>query len=125
MCQYSADDGVINDWHLIHLGSHAIGGAGLIIAEATAVAPEGRITPGCSGMWNDAQAEKWPRVIAFLKAHGAVPGIQIAHAGRKAVRQPPVGRRRPHEARRSARLAAHRSQRRTRSAPTCRACPPR
>jgi 2,4-dienoyl-CoA reductase-like NADH-dependent reductase (Old Yellow Enzyme family) len=84
MCQYSADDGVINDWHLIHLGSHAIGGAGLIIAEATAVAPEGRITPGCSGIWNDAQAEKWPRVIAFLKAHGAVPGIQIAHAGRKA-----------------------------------------
>lgn len=84
MCQYSADDGVINDWHLIHLGSHAIGGAGLIVAEATAVAPEGRITPGCSGIWNDAQAEKWPRVIAFLKAHGAVPGIQIAHAGRKA-----------------------------------------
>jgi 2,4-dienoyl-CoA reductase-like NADH-dependent reductase (Old Yellow Enzyme family) len=84
MCQYSADDGVINDWHLIHLGSHAIGGAGLIVAEATAVAPEGRITPGCSGIWNDAQAEKWPRVIAFLKQHGAVPGIQIAHAGRKA-----------------------------------------
>jgi 2,4-dienoyl-CoA reductase-like NADH-dependent reductase (Old Yellow Enzyme family) len=84
MCQYSAEDGVIDDWHLIHLGSHAIGGAGLIVAEATAVAPEGRITPGCSGIWNDAQAEKWPRVIAFLKKHGAVPGMQIAHAGRKA-----------------------------------------
>jgi 2,4-dienoyl-CoA reductase-like NADH-dependent reductase (Old Yellow Enzyme family) len=84
MCQYSAADGVIDDWHLIHLGSHAIGGAGLIVAEATAVAPEGRITPGCSGIWNDAQAEKWPRVIAFLKKHGAVPGMQIAHAGRKA-----------------------------------------
>ena len=84
MCQYSADDGVIDDWHLIHLGSHAIGGAGLIVAEATAVSPEGRITPGCSGLWNDRQAEKWPRVVAFLKQHGAVPGIQIAHAGRKA-----------------------------------------
>jgi len=84
MCQYSAEDGVINDWHLIHLGSHAIGGAGLVVAEATAVAPEGRITPGCSGIWNDAQAEKWPRVIAFLRQHGAVPGMQIAHAGRKA-----------------------------------------
>jgi 2,4-dienoyl-CoA reductase-like NADH-dependent reductase (Old Yellow Enzyme family) len=84
MCQYSAEDGVINDWHLIHLGSHAIGGAGLVVAEATAVSPEGRITPGCSGIWNDAQAEKWPRVIAFLKRHGAVAGMQIAHAGRKA-----------------------------------------
>ena len=84
MCQYSAEDGVINDWHLIHLGSHAIGGAGLVVAEATAVSPEGRITPGCTGLWNDKQAEKWPRVVAFLKRHGAVPGIQIAHAGRKA-----------------------------------------
>jgi 2,4-dienoyl-CoA reductase-like NADH-dependent reductase (Old Yellow Enzyme family) len=84
MCQYSAEDGVINDWHLVHLGSHAIGGAGLIVAEATAVSPEGRITPGCSGIWTDAQAQKWPRVIAFLKKHGAVAGMQIAHAGRKA-----------------------------------------
>ncbi len=84
MCQYSATDGVINDWHLVHLGSHAIGGAGLIIAEATAVSPEGRITPGCSGIWNDAQAAKWPPIVAFLKQHGAVPGMQIAHAGRKA-----------------------------------------
>jgi 2,4-dienoyl-CoA reductase-like NADH-dependent reductase (Old Yellow Enzyme family) len=84
MCQYSAEDGIINDWHLIHLGAHAIGGAGLVVAEATAVAPEGRITPGCTGIWNDRQAEKWPRVIAFLKQLGAVPGMQIAHAGRKA-----------------------------------------
>ena len=84
MCQYSADDGRIDDWHLVHLGSHAIGGAGLIIGEATAVSPEGRITPGCSGIWNDAQAELWRPVIAFLKKHGAVPGLQIAHAGRKA-----------------------------------------
>ncbi len=84
MCQYSAEDGFINDWHLVHLGSHAIGGAGLIIGEATAVSPEGRISPGDSGIWSDAQAERWRPVIAFLKKHGAVPGLQIAHAGRKA-----------------------------------------
>ena len=84
MCQYSAEDGVINDWHLVHLGAHAIGGAGLIIGEATAVSPEGRITPGDSGIWTDAQAEKWRPIVAFLKKHGAVPGLQIAHAGRKA-----------------------------------------
>jgi 2,4-dienoyl-CoA reductase-like NADH-dependent reductase (Old Yellow Enzyme family) len=84
MCQYSAEDGRINDWHLVHLGSHAIGGAGLIIAEATAVAPEGRITPGCTGIWSDELGAQWQRVVAFLKRHGTVPGIQIAHAGRKA-----------------------------------------
>ncbi|HEY0301531.1 MAG TPA: NADH:flavin oxidoreductase/NADH oxidase [Rhizomicrobium sp.] len=84
MCQYSAEDGRIADWHLVHLGSHAIGGAGLIIAEATAVVPEGRITPGCTGIWSDDLGTQWERVTAFLKAHGAVPGIQIAHAGRKA-----------------------------------------
>jgi 2,4-dienoyl-CoA reductase-like NADH-dependent reductase (Old Yellow Enzyme family) len=84
MCQYSADDGVINDWHLVHLGAHAIGGAGLIVGEATAVSPEGRITPGDSGIWTDAQAEKWRPIVAFLKTHGTVPGLQIAHAGRKA-----------------------------------------
>ena len=84
MCQYSADDGRISDWHLVHLGSHAIGGAGLIIAEATAVAPEGRITPGCTGIWNDHLGAQWEPVVKFLKCQGAVPGIQIAHAGRKA-----------------------------------------
>ncbi len=84
MCQYSAEDGRICDWHLVHLGSHAIGGAGLIIAEATAVAPEGRITPGCTGIWSDALGAQWEPVVKFLKAQGAVPGIQIAHAGRKA-----------------------------------------
>jgi 2,4-dienoyl-CoA reductase-like NADH-dependent reductase (Old Yellow Enzyme family) len=84
MCQYSAVDGRITDWHLVHLGSHAIGGAGLIIAEATAVAPEGRITPGCTGIWSDDRGAQWERVVKFLKQHGAVPGIQIAHAGRKA-----------------------------------------
>ncbi len=84
MCQYSATDGFVGDWHLVNLGSHAIGGAGLVIAEATAVAPEGRITPGCAGIWTDAHAEKWAPAIRFAKAQGAVPGIQIAHAGRKA-----------------------------------------
>jgi 2,4-dienoyl-CoA reductase-like NADH-dependent reductase (Old Yellow Enzyme family) len=84
MCQYSAEQGVPNDWHLVHLGARAIGGAGLVIAEATAVAPEGRITPGCTGLWNDQQAEAWAPIPKFVKRHGAVPGIQLAHAGRKA-----------------------------------------
>ncbi|MBB3999528.1 NADH:flavin oxidoreductase/NADH oxidase [Aureimonas pseudogalii] len=84
MCQYSAEDGVINDWHLVHLAGLARGGASLVIAEATAVSPEGRITPGCAGLWNDAQAEAWKRAVAAIKAAGAVPGIQIGHAGRKA-----------------------------------------
>src|SRR4051812_778501 len=84
MCQYSADQGVPNEWHLVHLGARAIGGAALVIAEATAVSPEGRITPGCTGLWNDAQAEAWAPILRFVKRHGAVPGIQLAHAGRKA-----------------------------------------
>ncbi len=84
MCQYSADFGLINDWHQVHLAGLARGGAALVIAEATAVAPEGRITPGCAGLWNDAQGEAWSRAVAAIKAAGAVPGIQIAHAGRKA-----------------------------------------
>lgn len=83
MCQYSADEGVPNDWHLVHLGARAVGGAALVIAEATAVAPEGRISPGCTGLWNDAQARAWAPIVKFIKSHGAVPGIQIAHAGRK------------------------------------------
>jgi len=84
MCQYSAEDGVPNDWHLVHLGARAIGGAALVIAEATAVAPEGRISPGCTGLWNDTQAQAWAPIVKFVKGQGAVPGIQIAHAGRKA-----------------------------------------
>ena len=84
MCQYSATDGVANDWHYVHLGSRAVGGAGLVIVEATAVAPEGRITPGCLGLWNEKQIEPLARIAKFVKAHGAVAGIQIAHAGRKA-----------------------------------------
>lgn len=84
MCQYSSQDGVASDWHLVHLGSRAIGGAGLVIAEATAVAPEGRITPGDAGIWSDAQVEPLQRINRFIKEHGAVAGVQIAHAGRKA-----------------------------------------
>ncbi|MCA7083065.1 NADH:flavin oxidoreductase/NADH oxidase [Cupriavidus sp. DB3] len=84
MCQYVAEDGVINDWHKVHLAGIARGGAGLVIAEATAVSPEGRITPGCAGLWNDRQAEAFAPVVSAIKAAGAVPGIQIGHAGRKA-----------------------------------------
>lgn len=84
MCQYSALDGMPDAWHLVHLGSRAVGGAGLVIAEATAVAPEGRITPGDCGLWSDDHVEPWRRVAAFVTAQGAVPGIQLGHAGRKA-----------------------------------------
>ncbi len=84
MCQYSSVEGRATDWHLVHLGSRAIGGAGLIIAEATAVEPRGRITPGCAGLWSDDQIEPLRRITAFIKAHGATPAIQLAHAGRKA-----------------------------------------
>jgi 2,4-dienoyl-CoA reductase-like NADH-dependent reductase (Old Yellow Enzyme family) len=84
MCQYSAQDGVPNDWHLVHLGSFATGGAGLVIAEASAVVPEGRISPQDAGLWNDEQRDAWARITAFVRSQGAVPGIQLAHAGRKA-----------------------------------------
>jgi 2,4-dienoyl-CoA reductase-like NADH-dependent reductase (Old Yellow Enzyme family) len=84
MCQYSAIDGMPNDWHRSHLGSMTIGGAALVIAEATAVSPEGRITPGDTGLWNDAQEEAFQPIARFIESQGAVPGIQIAHAGRKA-----------------------------------------
>ncbi|MFP5506141.1 MAG: NADH:flavin oxidoreductase/NADH oxidase [Gammaproteobacteria bacterium] len=84
MCQYMATDGVANDWHKVHYPAIARGGAGLVIVEATAVAPEGRITPACLGLWNDAQAEVLAPIAASIKAAGAVPGIQIGHAGRKA-----------------------------------------
>ena len=84
MCQYSATDGLSNDWHQAHYAGLARGGAGLVIVEATAVAPEGRITPACLGLWNDEQAAGLARIAAAIKASGAVPGIQIGHAGRKA-----------------------------------------
>jgi 2,4-dienoyl-CoA reductase-like NADH-dependent reductase (Old Yellow Enzyme family) len=84
MCMYSATDGVPNDWHLVHLGSRAVGGAALVIAEATGVSPEGRISPGDTGLWNGAQVDAFRRIAAFVSAQGAVPGLQLAHAGRKA-----------------------------------------
>lgn len=84
MCQYSAIDGVPNDWHGVHLASLARGGAGLVNVEATAVSPEGRITPGDTGLWNDVQAEAFAPIVAGIEKAGAVAGIQIGHAGRKA-----------------------------------------
>jgi 2,4-dienoyl-CoA reductase-like NADH-dependent reductase (Old Yellow Enzyme family) len=84
MCQYSAHDGLANDWHHVHLAALARGGSSLVIAEATAVSPEGRITPGCTGLWSDAHAEAFAPMVQAIKAAGAVPGIQIGHAGRKA-----------------------------------------
>jgi 2,4-dienoyl-CoA reductase-like NADH-dependent reductase (Old Yellow Enzyme family) len=84
MCQYSGIDGMPTDWHLVHLGSRAVGGAALVMVEATAVVPEGRITPNDTGIWTDAHAAAFQRIAAFISAQGAVPGIQIAHAGRKA-----------------------------------------
>jgi 2,4-dienoyl-CoA reductase-like NADH-dependent reductase (Old Yellow Enzyme family) len=84
MCQYSSVDGFATDWHLVHLGSRAVGGAALIIQEATAVSPEGRISPDDLGIWKDEHIEKLSAITAFISEHGAVPGIQLAHAGRKA-----------------------------------------
>jgi len=93
MCQYSCldRDGVVNEWHLVHLGSLARGGAGVVIAEATAVTPEGRITPQDAGLWSDAHEAAWARITAFVRAQGAMPGIQLAHAGRKASTFSPWG----------------------------------
>ena len=89
MCQYSAVDGLPDHWHLVHLGSRAVGGAGLVITEATAVSPEGRISAGDVGLWNQAQQDAWAPITAFIRAQGAVVGIQLAHAGRKASAQRP------------------------------------
>jgi 2,4-dienoyl-CoA reductase-like NADH-dependent reductase (Old Yellow Enzyme family) len=84
MCQYSAIDGVPGQWHAVHLGSRAVGGAGAVVTEATAVSPEGRISGYDTGIWNDAQVQAWQPIAVFIEAEGAVPGVQLAHAGRKA-----------------------------------------
>jgi len=84
MCQYSSRDGMPNDWHLVHLGSRAVGGAGLVMTEATAVNPEGRISPDDLGIWSQAHADALARIAAFIKGQGAAAGVQLAHAGRKA-----------------------------------------
>ncbi len=89
MCQYSSTDGFANDWHFVHLGSRAVGGAGLIITEAAAVSPEGRISPYDLGIWKDEHIAELKKITGFTEAHGAVPGIQLAHAGRKASRHVP------------------------------------
>ena len=83
MCQYSAVDGLPGDWHLVHLGARAVGGAGAVFTEATAVSPEGRISPQDTGIWNDEQLAVWTRVVAFVQSQGALAGVQLAHAGRK------------------------------------------
>ena len=90
MCQYSSEDGFATDWHLAHYGARAVGGAGLLIAEATGVTPEGRITPNCLGIWKDEHIPGLKRMTDFVRAHGAVPGIQLAHAGVKASRRRPL-----------------------------------
>jgi 2,4-dienoyl-CoA reductase-like NADH-dependent reductase (Old Yellow Enzyme family) len=89
MCQYSAIDGMVNDWHLVHLGKFAQGGAGMVMTEAVAVTPEGRITHGDLGLWHDGQIAPLERIAAFLRDNGAVPAIQLAHAGRKGSMQRP------------------------------------
>jgi len=89
MCQYSSVDGVPNDWHFIHLGSRAVGGAGLVMVEASAVSPEGRITAWDSGIWSREQADAFRRIVDFVEARGSVSGIQLAHAGRKASTEVP------------------------------------
>ncbi len=90
MCQYSAGtDGRPNEWHLVHLGQFAIGGAALVMSEATAVAPEGRLSPGDTGLWDDDQVEPWRRITNFIHANGALAGVQLGHAGRKGSTSPP------------------------------------
>lgn len=84
MCEYSSEDGFSNDWHLVHLGSRAVGGAGAVLTEAAAVTPEGRISPADLGIWKDAHIENLARITHFLRQHGAVAGVQLAHAGFKA-----------------------------------------
>ena len=89
MCQYSSRDGLPDDWHMAHLGSRAVGGVALVMTEATAVAPEGRISPADCGLWHDAQAQAFAPIARFIAAQGAIPAIQLGHAGRKASVLPP------------------------------------
>src|SRR5438045_1915743 len=84
MCQYSSEDGFANDWHLVHLGSRAVGGAGLVLTEATAVLPEGRISPQDLGIWADKHIEMLSRIVSFIHEQGSMAAMQLAHAGRKA-----------------------------------------
>ena len=88
MCQYSAVDGVPTDWHMVHLGTRAVGGAGLVMAEASGVVPTGRISPSCTGIWGDQHVDAWRPIVEFIKGQGATASIQLAHAGRKASHVP-------------------------------------
>jgi anthraniloyl-CoA monooxygenase len=84
MAMYSAVDGVVNDFHMVHFGARALGGAGLLFTEMTCPSPEARITPGCAGLWNDAQSAAWKRIVDFVHAHGAAKfALQLGHSGRK------------------------------------------
>jgi 2,4-dienoyl-CoA reductase-like NADH-dependent reductase (Old Yellow Enzyme family) len=89
MCQYSAENGFVNDWHFVHLATRAVGGAGLELTEATSVLPKGRISPGDLGIWDDAHIDGLARTVSFIHSQGAAAGIQFAHAGRKASRSAP------------------------------------
>lgn len=89
MCEYSATDGAPDHWHLVHLGSRAVGGAAVVFTEATAVSAQGRISPGDTGIWNQAQQDAWAPIAAFIRTQGAVPAMQLAHAGRKASTKAP------------------------------------
>src|SRR5437016_9592972 len=91
MCQYSSHDGYANDWHLVHLGSRAVGGAGLVLTEATAVLPEGRISPQDLGIWSDEHIEMLSRIVRCINEQGSIAGMQLAHAGRKASSRRPGG----------------------------------
>jgi 2,4-dienoyl-CoA reductase-like NADH-dependent reductase (Old Yellow Enzyme family) len=95
LCEYSAKEGMPNAWHLVHLGALAVGGAGIVFTEATGVEARGRITLACTGLWNDAQRDAWQPIAAFIAGQGAVPGMQLAHAGRKASTRPPHEGRKP------------------------------
>lgn len=88
MCQYSSENGFASDWHLVHLGSRAVGGAGVVITEATAVSPEGRISPDVLGIWKDGHIDMLQQITRFIHEHGSIAGIQLAHAGRKASTRP-------------------------------------
>src|SRR5437868_12314372 len=89
MCMYSSVDGYANNWHLVHLGSRAVGGAGLVLTEATAVLPEGRISPQDLGIWKDEHVDLLKHIVSFIHEQGSVAGMQLAHAGRKASTRPP------------------------------------
>ena len=92
MCQYCSKESVPTEWHFVHLGSRAVGGAALVMAEAAAVSPEGRITPWDNGMWSDAQAQAFKPIAAFIKAQGAIPGIQLCHTGGESLHRRSLGR---------------------------------